>query len=147
MLGIWKVRTSGSLNGQENATIQNWRVVGTPRYGPEQARGETVDHRSDLYSLGSVLYRCLTGLPPYSIGGLGALSAAAFQRPVKPGRIASSLPIQIEEVLTLAMAPDPSDRFQSASDMSKAFGAAMEGNLDPQLRRSAAKIEWSKPIT
>ena len=145
--GVWKVLDFGiSKWASSNSTITKLGiVVGTPRYmSPEQARGEPVDHRSDIYSLGAVLYRCLTGLPPYSVGGLGALSAAAFQRPVSPSRLVPGLDLQIAAVLAVAMAPKPAQRFQSASAFSKAFKSALEGRLDSDLQEASKLIAWNR---
>jgi eukaryotic-like serine/threonine-protein kinase len=143
---MWKVLDFGiSKWATGNSTITKLGgVVGTPRYmSPEQARGEEVDHRSDIYSLGAVLYRSVTGLPPYSAGGLGALSAAAFQRPVNPRRLVPTLDSQIAAVLAVAMAPKPEQRFSSADDFSKALKSAAEGRLDDAILSFSRSIEWS----
>ena len=142
---IWKVLDFGVSKWlASNATLtQGGAIVGTPRYmSPEQARGETLDYRSDIYSLGAVLYRCLTGNPPYKMGGYEAIGAAAFRRPVRPRDFVPDLDRQIEAVLALAMAPHPNDRPSNPAALEKIFSSAAEGTLNADLWTRARQIPW-----
>jgi serine/threonine protein kinase/WD40 repeat protein len=94
-------------------------VAGTPEYmAPEQARGEPVDHRADLFSLGSVIYAMCTGKPPFR-----AASAVAVLRlvsDVDPPAIRSlnpETPVWLETFVTRLMAKDPAERFQNAAEV------------------------------
>ncbi|HET7038517.1 MAG TPA: protein kinase [Gemmatimonadales bacterium] len=93
-------------------------VVGTPEYmSPEQALGErVVDARSDLYSLGCVLYEMLAGEPPYTGPTAQALIAKRLTDPV-PGvrRLRGGVPVAVEQALTKALAPLPADRHASVA--------------------------------
>ena len=76
--------------------------------------------------MGSVLYRCLTGNPPFNMGGYEAIGAAAFRRPVRRETCALfGLPDRA--VLTLAMAPKPEDRPSTSAELRSMFFSAVEG--------------------
>jgi serine/threonine protein kinase len=94
-------------------------VIGTAQYlSPEQARGETVDARSDVYSLGCVLYEVLTGEPPF-VGDSPV--AVAYQHvredPVPPSERNPALSPELDAVVLKALAKNPDNRYQSAADM------------------------------
>jgi len=96
-----------------------WNVVGTAQYlSPEQAMGETADHRSDIYSVGCLLYEVLTGRPPYT-GDTPV--AIAFQHVsgdlITPSTLNSELPQGVDILLSVALAKKPIDRYQSAAEM------------------------------
>jgi len=102
------------------ATLTNtWNVVGTAQYlSPEQALGEVADLRSDIYSTGCLLYEVLTGKPPFT--GETPVSIA-YQHVsgvlVAPSSIVAELPEGIDTLLTVALAKNPDDRYQSAGLM------------------------------
>lgn len=88
--------------------------VGTPKYmSPEQAQGLTVDRRSDIYSLGVVLYEAVTGRPPFGTDSPMAVILRHISEPVTPPRaLRSDLPKEMETVILRALAKSPSDRYQ-----------------------------------
>jgi serine/threonine-protein kinase len=96
-----------------------WNVVGTAQYlSPEQASGEVADARSDLYSVGCVLYEMLTGRPPFS--GDTPVSIA-FQHVsadlIPPGKVNPQINPQFDHFLSVVMAKDPANRYQDANAM------------------------------
>jgi serine/threonine-protein kinase len=102
-----------------NSVTQTAAVIGTAQYlSPEQARGETVDARSDVYSLGCVLYEILTGEPPF-IGDSPV--AVAYQHvredPVPPSRRHHDVTPELDAVVLKALAKNPDNRYQSAAEM------------------------------
>lgn len=102
-----------------NSVTQTAAVIGTAQYlSPEQARGESVDARSDVYSLGCVLYEILTGEPPF-IGDSPV--AVAYQHvredPVPPSQKHSGVTPELDAVVLKALAKNPDNRYQSAADM------------------------------
>ena len=98
---------------------QTAAVIGTAQYlSPEQARGETVDARSDLYSVGCLLYELLTSRPPFV--GDSPVSVAyqhVREQPVPPSRVDAELTPAMDVVVLAALAKDPADRYQSAQAM------------------------------
>ncbi len=102
-----------------NSVTQTAAVIGTAQYlSPEQARGETVDARSDVYSLGCVLYEILTGEPPF-IGDSPV--AVAYQHvredPVPPSQRHSGISPELDAVVLKALAKNPDNRYQTAAEM------------------------------
>jgi eukaryotic-like serine/threonine-protein kinase len=102
-----------------NSVTQTAAVIGTAQYlSPEQARGETVDARSDVYSLGCVLYEILTGEPPF-IGDSPV--AVAYQHvredPVPPSQRHTGISPELDAVVLKALAKNPDNRYQTAAEM------------------------------
>jgi serine/threonine-protein kinase len=99
---------------------------GTPRYvSPEQARGDRVDGRADLYSLGCVLFEMLTGRTPFE-GNLAALSYAHVHTPAPRVRsIEPAVPTEMDELVASMLEKDPADRPQTADDVRTSLDTAM----------------------
>src|SRR5262249_13876584 len=109
-------------------------VAGTPEYmAPEQARGEAVDHRADLFSLGSVLYACCTGLPPFrGATPLAVLRGVGEEAPAPIRSLNPEVPAWLEAVIVRLLAKDPAQRFQTAAEVA----GLLEGYL-AHLRQPA----------
>lgn len=105
------------------ALTKTGMIMGTPSYmAPEQARGERVDHRADIYAVGAILYCALTGKRPFDRGDPTAtLTAVLTEDPPRPRSIEPSIPDPIELVIQRAMAKTPSDRFQTMADLDAAL--------------------------
>jgi eukaryotic-like serine/threonine-protein kinase len=108
-------------------------VRGTPRYiSPEQARGDPVDSRADLYSLGCVLFEMLTGRTPFE-GNLAALSYAHVNTPAPRVRsIDPAVPAGMDELVAAMLEKDPADRPQTGDDVRTALDAAMRHTAGTQ---------------
>ena len=111
-------------------------AAGTPEYmAPEQARGERGDHRSDLFSLGSVLYACAAGRPPFrGPTPLALLHAVNEHTPTPLCSLNPNLPAWLESFIARLMAKDPVQRFQSAAEVA----TLLQGFLD-HLRQPDAR--------
>ncbi|HZE37275.1 MAG TPA: serine/threonine-protein kinase [Stackebrandtia sp.] len=111
--------------GGNAALTRAGSVIGTVEYAsPEQLRGESLTGSSDLYSLGVVGYECLTGLPPFH-GDTAGVIAAQLNR--EPPPLPDAVPASVRDVVTRALAKEPSRRFGSASDLASACAAAASG--------------------
>lgn len=114
--------------------------VGTIDYvAPEQARGERVDARSDVYSLGCVFFQAITGTVPFLVDSdVAKLYAHSFH--VVPSALERKpgLPREFDEVLSRALAKDPGERYQSAGDFGRAALAASSGASLPSTQRTVA---------
>lgn len=130
--GEVKVMDFGIARAIEDSAVtvtQTHAVVGTAQYlSPEQARGEVVDARSDIYSCGCLLYELLTGRPPFK--GDSAV-AIAYQHvrelPVPPSQIAPDVPESMDRVVMKALAKHREDRYQNADQMRADLQAAIRG--------------------
>ena len=118
-------------------------VVGSPEYmSPEQARGQPVDFRSDIYALGIIVFELFTGRVPFrGDTPVATLLMHLEAPPPLEGPAASAIPLSARPVLRKALAKDPDERYRSARDMADALRAATE-RPDP---RSASAPKPSSP--
>jgi beta-lactam-binding protein with PASTA domain/tRNA A-37 threonylcarbamoyl transferase component Bud32 len=108
---------------------QTAQVIGTAQYlSPEQARGERVDARSDLYSTGCVLYELLTGRPPFSGDSPVAIAYQHVREdPIPPSQLDPEIPRWADAIVLKAMAKDAAMRYQSAAEMRSDIQRALQG--------------------
>jgi serine/threonine-protein kinase len=137
--GQAKVADFGIARAGHSEMTQTGAIVGTVAYlSPEQAQGQPVDRRSDLYSTGVVLYELLTGRVPFE--GEAAVSVAlkhVSERPVPPGQLSPGVPPALEAVVMRALEKDPARRFQTAEE----FIAALEN-----ARRTPTRAVRLEPV-
>ncbi|MFC0596855.1 protein kinase domain-containing protein [Streptomyces palmae] len=116
-----------ALHGAASTMTQTGMVMGTPQYlSPEQALGKAVDHRSDLYATGCLLYELLALRPPF-VGEtpLSVVYQHVQDTPVPPSQI-SGVPPELDGLVMRSLAKDPDDRFQSAEEMRGLVGYALQ---------------------
>jgi serine/threonine-protein kinase len=113
------------LSQQESNLTKTGMVMGTPDYmAPEQARGDRVDARADIYAVGAMLYRALTGRKPFEgLDPMQTLTAALVQEPPRPSSLEPSIPLELEMVMQRAMAKEPRERFQTMAELDAALAA------------------------
>ena len=139
---VWKILDFGvSKMTAEEGTLTQGMIVGTPaNMAPEQAQGEPVTHLSDIFAMGVITYRALTGTPPFSGDTpIEILFRVVHAMPDRPSEL-SSLPPQVDLVLAIALAKAPKDRFGSAAELAQALDAASHDRLDGALRQRAERL-------
>jgi eukaryotic-like serine/threonine-protein kinase len=148
--GMWKILDFGVSRAIDiDSSLTHGQAIGTPAFmSPEQARGRTVDHRADLFGLGVLAYRALTGRPAFTGAEIPQiLYDVVHGMPPRPSELVD-VPAGIDDVLAVAMAKRPEDRFDSAAEMVAAFDAALAGAPVAALRgraaRTLAKFPWGK---
>jgi serine/threonine protein kinase/ABC-type sugar transport system substrate-binding protein len=134
--------------GGEDLT-KTGNIVGTPNYmSPEQLRGESLDHRSDIYSLGVVLYHMLTGRPPFEAADSGDAISVIYKHlekaPEPPSRINPHVTPQVEAVVLRALSKKPEDRFDNAVEMARELKQALNMSIStgsyPQVHPSLIHV-------
>ncbi len=134
-----KITDFGLARAMDDASLtQSGFVAGSPLYmAPEQARGETLDHRADLFSLGSVLYTMCTGRPPFRAANTLAVLRRVSEDTPRPIReINPEIPDWLADIVAKLMAKEPSERFQSAGEVEEILGRHLA-----QLQHAA----WTPP--
>jgi serine/threonine-protein kinase len=109
----------------DHSQTRTGTVMGTPYYmSPEQCEGRRqIDHRSDVYSLGVVMYELLTGRVPFNEEGFGALIVAHLTKmPEPPCSVRPGVPAELDAVVMRALEKDPTRRFQTMDEFSAAIG-------------------------
>jgi serine/threonine-protein kinase len=124
------------LNDQEGmSNTQTGTIMGSPVYmSPEQARGsKNTDHRSDIYSLGVVLYECVTGRTPFVADSFNELLfKIALEEAPRPKSLRPDITEELDEIIMKAIARDPEQRFQKAEELEDALVGLMQrsGEID-----------------
>src|SRR6266536_2390300 len=118
-----------AVSDSQATMTQTAQVIGTAQYlSPEQARGERVDARSDLYSAGCLLYELLTGRPPFTGDSPVAIAYQHVrENPIPPSRVDPEIPGWADAIVLKAMAKSPADRYQDAAEMRADIQRAMSG--------------------
>jgi len=140
----------GLARAADDAASQTGWLAGTPHYmSPEQAASESLDGRSDLFSLGSVMYFMATGREPF--GGdkpLAILNQIAHKRPPAIRSINADIPNTLVRIIDRLLEKRPADRFESASQLSElleqylAYLQQPDGRVKPRLPRLAGRGSW-----
>ncbi len=136
------------ISGSSDIT-KTGNIVGTPAYmSPEQLRGETLDHRSDIYSLGVLLYHMVTGNPPFNAATSDVVTIIykhLEEAPEPPSTLNPDIPPALEAIILKALQKDPKDRFDTAGEMEVAvkeatglYSTASHPAVNPSLTQRAA---------
>ncbi|MCA9654561.1 MAG: protein kinase [Myxococcales bacterium] len=139
--GIAKVGTEGEDGGISQLTGTD-EVFGTATYmAPEQARGEPLDARSDVYALGIVAYEMLTGTPPFTgKNPIHVITKHLNEAPTPPRMVEPSIPPPVEALVLVAIAKDKEERFASMA----AFGAALREIPEDAGLGSRKTLPWGE---
>jgi tRNA A-37 threonylcarbamoyl transferase component Bud32 len=126
VLDFGVAKLAGNI-GRHHRTVTSV-VVGTPRYmSPEQCRGAgPVDQRSDIYSLGCVLFTLMVGRPPFDTMATGVLIMQHMSDPPpRPSSIAPNVPAEVDELILRCLAKEPADRYASGTEIADAIDALL----------------------
>jgi len=137
--GLAKLLSDGEGSGD--------RVVGTPFYmPPEQIRGEELDGRADIYSLGAVLYRVLTGDPPFDAKSpVGVLTKALTEELVPPRRRHPTIPVEVDAIVVRCMAKHPDQRYLSVEALRADLQRALAHQSAPAARLARPADHLASP--
>ena len=121
------------FNHMESKNVDETSAIGSVHYvSPEQAKGEYTDGRSDIYSVGVVLYEMLTGKVPFEADNDSSVALMQLQEEaVRPSLINPSIPVGLEQITMRAMQKDPADRYQSAAEF---LSDLYEFKRNPQIK-------------
>src|SRR5580658_8488006 len=143
--GDLKVMDFGISRSYAQDVTVTGMVVGTPAYmAPEQAEGKALDHRTDIYAFGLILYEMFTGKAPFH--GYTAVTLAMKQvteRPTNPTKLTPTLPRRIDAAIMKCLEKDPAKRFQSVEEAFQALAGVMAPD-GPKVRPKTAKAGWRK---
>jgi serine/threonine-protein kinase len=145
--GSWKILDFGVATlAADTGTLTHGDIVGTPHYmAPEQAKGQRVDARADVYALGAILYRCATGRHPFAAGDTPSLLYQVVHKmPARPSAVAE-LHADVDRWCAIALAKTVDDRFANGHELADALAAALQGELDGKLRKRADAIVRKQP--
>ncbi len=135
--GKIKVADFGIAKIDSANMTQAGMVLGTPTYmSPEQFMGLEVDHRTDIYATGVILYQFLTGERPFAGSVISIMHQAVNQEPKAPSQLNPEISLQLDAVVKKAMAKKPEARFQSATEFMQALKNALQ--LAPKVSASLA---------
>lgn len=148
---VWKILDFGVSKLLDAGTVTDGFAVGTPQYmAPEQARGEDVTAATDMYGLGAIAYRAITGRSPFvGADATEVLVAVLMTMPIRPSALVK-VRRDVDLVLAIAMAKSPKDRFETGEAFAVALEEAMTGRLDSKLRRRGSDLlaaaPWQEPL-
>jgi serine/threonine-protein kinase len=143
----WKILDFGVSKLRESrGTLTEGALVGTPGYmAPEQVRGETADERADVFALGAVAYRALTGQPPFGLTDVQAVFEVVFRQPTAPSALTKGLSEDVDRVIAIALEKRAEGRFSAATELADALRAASRGELPVALRARADALLRARP--
>jgi serine/threonine protein kinase/formylglycine-generating enzyme required for sulfatase activity/predicted esterase len=146
--GIARIIDFGLAKSIDATATLDGSTKGTPLYmSPEQAAGQAIDSRTDLWSLGAVLYEMLAGRPPFSSDThLQVMHAIVHNAPPRLRHVRPDLPAEIDTIVSRALEKDPAKRYQSAADMARDLSAILAAPGAPARKRSGWRTAHAIPI-
>jgi serine/threonine protein kinase len=138
-----KITDFGLARAADDASMtQSGVVAGTPQFmSPEQAAGDSVDARADLFSLGSVMYTMCTGRPPFRASTtMGVLKRVCEERPRPVREINPEIPEWLDAIVHRLLAKEPSQRFQNAHEVADLLGQHLAHRQHPELHKPPAPV-------
>lgn len=123
-----KITDFGIAKSMNTDITKTLNIMGTAQYiSPEQARGSVLDHRTDIYSLGIVIYEMLTGDTPFRGDTSIDISLKHInERPIKPSSLIVNIPVKLEKIVMTCLEKDPADRYEDISGLKKDLNNYLE---------------------
>jgi serine/threonine-protein kinase len=112
---------------------------------PEQVQSGQADRRADVFGLGAVLYRTVTGQPAFGVQEVQAVFDVVYRQPTRPSELLPELPSDVDLVLAVALAKKPGDRFATAPELAAALRDASACSLSAKVRARGAAILRALP--
>jgi eukaryotic-like serine/threonine-protein kinase len=154
--GTVKLTDFGIAHLMTNTETRAGMLMGSPRYmSPEQVQGKPVDGRSDIFSLGVVLYEMLVGQPPFGGEELHGILFRIVNEPVPlVAKIRSDIPPRLDEILARCLAKNPQQRYANANEMAYDLNALFHAHpaaiaqelVNPPLPKSLKAIAFGMPV-
>ena len=147
--GIAKVTDFGIAKAVSNSTITAFgTTIGSVHYfSPEHARGGYTDAKSDIYSLGVVMYEMLTGRVPFDADTPVSIALKHMQeKPVEPMKLNPSIPFAINKIIMKAMEKEPNLRYQNATEMLKDLSMALKDPEGGFVKSNAEKLQYTQRV-
>lgn len=153
--GTVKITDFGIAHLMSNSETRAGMLLGSPRYmSPEQVQGQAVDGRSDIFSLGVVLYEMLAGRPPFGGEELHGILFRIVNEPVPPvSQVRKDAPARIDEILARCLAKKPQDRYSKADELANDLASLLQPAQDdsagtianPPVSRSLKALAFGMP--
>jgi serine/threonine-protein kinase len=150
--GQVKIADFGIARVESSSMTQAGTIMGTPAYmSPEQFMGQTVDARTDIYSVGVLLYQMLTGERPFEGSMTAIMHKVLNVAPPHPSELSVTAPESLDPVVARAIAKRPSQRYASANEFAQSLRAAFQGqilateNIDTEATIVAAPVNVGTP--
>lgn len=145
-IGDFSIAKSSDLNGVTSPDVM---IVGSPEYiSPEQVNGEKIDNRTDIYSVGIVLYEMLTGKPPFESDTLIAIAhKQVFELPTPPKNLNPDIPIWLDKIILKCLAKRLDDRYQTVKELISDLEDHRVPKINFEQKRDEAKISQKKFLT
>ena len=147
--GIAKVTDFGIAKAVSNSTITAFgTTIGSVHYfSPEHARGGYTDAKSDIYSLGVVMYEMLTGRVPFDADTPVSIALKHMQeKPIEPIKLNPSIPLAVNKIIMKAMEKEPSLRYQNATEMLKDLSMALKDPEGEFVKSNAEKLQYTQRV-
>ena len=145
--GVARIIDFGLAKSSEATATVDGSTKGTPLYmSPEQAAGKAVDFRTDLWSVGAVLYEMLAGKPPFrGDSQLRVMHAIVNDTPPRLREVRPDLPAAIDAIVSRALEKDPANRYQSAAELARHLSAAIAALESPTVKHPRLRAAYAIP--
>jgi serine/threonine protein kinase len=145
--GNVKIMDFGIARSMEALTKLTGAMIGTPAYmAPEQVAGKSVDFRTDIYSLGLMLYEMFTGSQPFQAETAVAVALKQMREmPVAPHEVEPNIPVGLERVILKCLEKEPAKRYQTVAELATALKSPTAQSSNPNAFAPAAVVAASTP--